>query len=507
MLGSSTYLGIDISQTQVSIAHIKKVDDGIRLLKAGSAPVPEGVVKEQSIEDPRVLAKTVRGLLKKHGVRERKAVVSLFAGAGLAQIIDLPEDVPANVAGYVRSQIKNSALLSGKQSHYDFCRLANARSGSSGRVLVGATNAERINRLLKTIRLAKVEPVGVEFPTIAWCRSIYQKVIKPRYSQNVLAVHVRDSQIFFCVFHKHELDFARCVDVNREEGADAVEQCVNEISSIIQYYELDSSLDMRAGWEVIINAGKGCLDGAALRDSLDESLDVNTFLCSDSSFASDTPAQSSKVESASLTAIGLAMKYAHRSICDLEINLVPERDRDIAKLKDVGLKVGNCTAAMLLAMILFSGYQVAQTNETHRAMEERREKSPSADIEKLVRRHRFLNDHLGVLQEKEQAMNEAMKASRTPAYAKILEEISEHTPQNLCITSLYCDDDDTMIIKGDSLDYQSVHYFARLLQESSLFETAAVAETNKHERIKNLLSYRMECKISGREGLQANASE
>ena len=47
-------LGIDISESRISLALLMGGKNGAKLLKAGSAPVPEGAIKDDSIEQPEV---------------------------------------------------------------------------------------------------------------------------------------------------------------------------------------------------------------------------------------------------------------------------------------------------------------------------------------------------------------------------------------------------------------------------------------------------------------------
>ena len=91
MLKSHTALGIDVSDGRITLALLAKNKDGIRLLKAACAPVPDGAVKDGNIKDATALAKAIKKLKSKNRIKSHRTVFSLLANPTLMQILDCPE--------------------------------------------------------------------------------------------------------------------------------------------------------------------------------------------------------------------------------------------------------------------------------------------------------------------------------------------------------------------------------------------------------------------------------
>ena len=215
-IGPKTSLGIDISEHRISVALVKQNKSGIKLVKAADAETPEGAITDGSISDPALLASAIRKLLKSTRIKLRQAVVSLIAKPILNQIVDLPEDLPGNMSQFVRTEIKHSPVLAGREPQYDYCRLGNSGEDDLDRIFVGATEADKIADILKTFAIAGIEPTAIELPVMSAVRTIYSEKVCNRYDRNVLVALLHGSVMTLCVYRKDEMDFVRSVDVADE---------------------------------------------------------------------------------------------------------------------------------------------------------------------------------------------------------------------------------------------------------------------------------------------------
>ena len=60
-----TALGIDISDSRINLALLRKHGDSVKLLKAAGCPAPEGAIKNGNIENAAALAKAIKKLKAK----------------------------------------------------------------------------------------------------------------------------------------------------------------------------------------------------------------------------------------------------------------------------------------------------------------------------------------------------------------------------------------------------------------------------------------------------------
>lgn len=505
---NKTSLGIDISEDQISVALLKKTGDGIELRAAAQCAVPKGSIVDGNIVDPESLARAIKTLLKSNRIRTRKAVVSLVAKPSLVRIIDLPEDMPENVGHFVQSEIKHSAILAGKDSHFDYCGLGLPGSDITDRTFVAATDKEKISALLKTMSLAKIDATEIELPVVASMRTIYANKISGSYDVNLLKAYVHGSVIAISVFRRSTLDFIRCVDIGNEDcdTDQYAYHCINEINTVMQYYDIEVENASGCGWEIVTVLENPEIDGSDFQFVLQKELGGKAEVCTPSNiYQYSCLAQNDSIEKASITAVGLALKAFHVPDTNLNINLIPPEVKEMRATRKFILINANILAAVLLVMLMIAGLVSVQLGRTQKAMEERKLNGQEDNIEYLLERQRSLNEKISHLSEKKDGMNLISGSGNVSTWAGLLDDIRKRTPSTLYITRLYCYDGLYMVVEGESLSFKSIHIFGELLSESELIESAVVSETNKSHDVEGVVIYSINCVLKDRIGLQANA--
>ena len=217
MINKKISLGVDISGDCISYAVVTQEKNSVKIIASGKTQTPAGAVKDGNITDPAGLAKVLKDLIGSKKYRTCKSTVSLTVSPSLAQIIDMPEEIPSNVANFVHSEIKHSAFLAGKDIQMDYCGLG-LSAAMPARVFVSAIEKSKMKPLLKTLKLAGIRPETIELPIAAWMRSVYAKHIKPRFKGNVMLVLVRDNVLNLCVFRNTTFDFITPSRCRRRRG-------------------------------------------------------------------------------------------------------------------------------------------------------------------------------------------------------------------------------------------------------------------------------------------------
>ena len=498
MLKKNTSLGIDISESCISFALLKKCHKGITLIKADQVPTPKDAVIDGNIVSHQSIAKAIRRLLKKNRVNERQAAISLLADPVLSQIIDLPEKMPANIDKFIQSGIKNSTLLSRKEYHYDFCMLTRQVQDSAGKVLVEAANIDKIVPMIKALSKAAIEVPVVELPAIAWARTVNDKLMRDNYKKNALTIYGRGSKTFICVFRKGHLDFIRSVDfghmsVSPDEYA---ANCTEQINAVRQYYDIEVETQGSVDWQVVLYLDH---DGATLEDfhgALQDKLKQDVYLCRNDQISMDTAVQTTgSVKKASLTAVGLAMHAFQASSSGISINLLPQSVQDITALKRFVLITANVAAAAVLLMFVYVGMSGAKINETYRAMQERKENIQTDDIASLLERKRSLENACTTLESNSAMMSQVFEGEDCADWAAVLDEVGMNIPKDMCITRLECSQDNDFTLQGNALSYESPHSYAKLLEESGLIASAVVSEANSQQGLNGMIDYTINCQL------------
>lgn len=507
--GSKTSLGIDIFDDRLHVALLSSGKDGIQLVKSVQAELDEGVMELGNIKDPAALGRAIKKVLKDNGIRNRKAVVSLPAKPVLCQIVDLPEDMPGNLSQFVRTEIKHSPVLSGKEPHYEFCGLGVGGAAGVERLFVAATDHEKVNNLLKAMNLAGIDPVSVELPVLAAIRALHAEKIADRYDADVLAGHVHGTVLTMCMFRKSELDFIRSVDLG-EKADDAsafCDRCVEELGAVIQFYDVE--VDDTAGGkrEITVLVDSPIVSAEDMEFSLQKAFGGLASVCSGSDVYSVTPVvENEAIASAPITVVGLAMRQLGVAGLKISIDLIPPEAEEVKATKRFVLITANLAAAVLLFMIIAGGVVRAQLVKTQTAMEERKKNTLEGEgIEHLLRQQHTMNSMIADLKEKRASVAGIFEDDNISLWAGILDEIRQVTPKTLYITRLAFADGSKIVIEGNALSFKSIHIFGELLGQAKFMESARVIETNKNYEVEGLVAYSIECVLAGRKGATANA--
>ena len=502
MLKSKTALGIDISEHRISAVLLKKTASGVKLLRQGQAKVPEGAIIDGNISNCALLGGAIRKLLKKSRISAHQAVVSLVAKPALAQIIQLPDDLPGNMNTFIKSEIRHSPALLGKESEHYFCRLKTGSQDEKGRIFVSATDRDKLGDLLKTCSIACLEATAIEPPVIAAMRAVYNKKISNRYDCNVLVALVHGSVVTICVFRKDELDFARSIELDSAtDDPDAyIDCCEREINSVIQYYdiEVDSAEEK---WEILAVLENPVVQANDLEFGLQKTFGLNANVCSSATVYEDTViARNDKIEQCSITAAGLAMRDLQASDMNLAMDLIPLEAEEKKAAKKFALVVANMAAVVLLVTFVCAGILRLQLGQTQKVMEQRKADGADDNIEQLLSDQRHVNIQIAYLSDKKERMREVFENKKYYLWSEILDDIRKKTPATLYITSMSNPESADLVLQGNAVSFKSIHVFAEFLTESRHIESAVVAQTQKNLRVEGMVTYSIACKLAPDEG-------
>lgn len=491
-------LGIHISESRISFALVKHDIGEIRLVKAGHIAVPEKAIENGFIKDPALLGKTLKTLLDRNGIRNRQAYISLLARPVISQIIDLPRYIPSNMAKFVQSEIRHSAVLSGKEPQYDFCGIGSSMRANLDRIYVAATNKEKISTLLKACSAAKVEPLSIELPTIAALRALYKKKIVSQPDVRSLVVLIQKSMVTLCVLSRGHLDLIRNIDMQSVAGDQNafLEKCFNEIEMIFQFYELEVEQGTSASWQVIFQTETRRLSPETLQHKLGERANTQLCICSDETIYEDISIKKCKsIEAASITAIGLALKTLESNSLGIEINLLPPEAMEMTSAKKYCLVTANIAAVVLLLMFIIGGMVRVRLSNTENQLKTIKSTGKTENIEHLLIRQRTLTEQITRLDAQRNRMGEFYNDGNIQMWTELLDEIRDKTPKSLCILHLVSTDNEKLSITGYGLSYKSIHLFADLLRDSKNIESVKVIETNKSTQFEGYVTYSLDCRL------------
>ena len=492
MLKSNTALGIDVSDGRITLALLARNKYGVKLLKAACAPVPDGAVKDGNITNATALAKAIKKLKSQNRIKSHRTVFSLVANPTLMQILDLPGEARGNARQFVNNEVKHYAVLPIKKAAVDFCGIKPSSKSRQQRLLVVATDSQKITAAVRAMRREGLNIDGIEPSWIAYARACYAKKIAGTYDTNRLFATVYDGMLTLSVFKSQRLDFVRTKRIepfllhSEEYGTPhgaVLKWLAEEINAVIKFYELKNP-GKNNQWclTLVTDIGAESVPGTteSLRNGLGPvELEVRTL------------------EHARLTiAVGLAMKLLNVPDCGLNIDLLPPELIEAKAAEKQTLAVANVAAVLIFLVILSVGFLSAKVNNVNAHIMHNRQTQVSRKIPALLDEQTSLQLQITDLSEKLDLANNILRSGSTLKWGPILENIRQVTPKTVRITALHSGNNSSLLLEGQALSYDTIYLFVDELGACRNIESASLIGTEKYGESDGLLKYSIRCSLT-----------
>lgn len=505
MFSSKTSLGIEISSSRISFALLGETKGKLRLIKAGSANLPKGVMAGGSIVSPVELGRCLRKLLRSSGIYQRRASVSLTANPSLIQIVEIPAEMPENMGQFVRSEIRHSAILSGNDHCFDYYGLGKSSGKENDRMLVSAADNNKISVLLKALSIAGIEPVAVTPVILGWLQALYSKHVKRNYDANMLFAIADDTSITICVFSKGRLDFVRNVEIpiglSQQEYMSNI---LNELNAVRQYYDIEIALFEDKKWKTIVEIDSEIVPLDQIQDFFGNTAD-DVCICSPSNAIEQISLSIGKsIKTVSITAVGLALGQFDKADMKIALNLIPEAFNKVKKVKKLSFAAACIGAAIMNFVLISNNLMGPRFAQAEKMVETTRENLDLAAVSELTCQKAEIEKQMSDITQRRDFMLVVSDQNRTCDWSKLLDVLIEKSSSDICITSLSQIDDHAVEIEGKVFQYKSAYAFAGLLTGSEFFESAVVADMHKDTRFKGLINYSIKCVIQSDRSIESD---
>ena len=490
-------LGIDISDSRISMALLRRARNGVKVLKAGSAPVPEGAIKDGNIEQPEVLAKAIKELMSRNHIRARKAAVSLSTGSTIVHILEAPGGTPSNIGQFVKKELKSYIALSGREIASDFCGIKSG-GGLINRLLAVAADRQELVMLTRTCRRAHLDVEVVEPSMLGYVRALFAEKIEGRFDSDVLIAILQGGVLTLCVFRKQTLDFVRVEQVGKEktEPGELFRWLVGQINAIIQFYDIEVA-DSAGKWEVTVVADCVQLPDDAATSLSGEITSAGLDVRTDENACQDELVDLNGCrEKASAAAIGLAMGLLDVRQTGLMINLVPPESAEVKATKKQLVLTIAVIAVVIPLLTIAAGMGINRlADKTKTSILDRKQTELTGDICSISKELTSLNQQIDLLSKRPAEISEILDSRPALGWAKILNDIRVQTPQSVRITELYSVGDTGIVLEGLALSYESARLFEKMLNELDYINLATLTETSREDNVNALVVYKINCSL------------
>jgi Tfp pilus assembly protein PilN len=493
-------LGIDISERQISIAKLMRVKDGVKVLKAASAPVPDGAIKDGYIEEPEILAKAIKELKSHCRILSKRAAVSLSTGSTIVHILEAPKGAPSNVSQFVRKELKSYIALSGREISDDFCGI-NSGQGMASRLLAVAVDSNELSVLSRTCTRAGLDLEAIEPSIIGYIRALFAERIEGKFDSDVLIAVLHGGVLTLCVFRKQTLDFIKVEDINGEntEPGDLCRWLAGRINEVVQYYDIEVA-DGSGKWEVTIVADDVELPddaAASLRDNIaGAGVEVRT---GDNACQDTLIDQSGCKGQPSALAMGLAMGLLGVRQNGLKINLVPPESAEVKATKKQVILTAIVIAVVLPLLMIAAGMGLNRlADKTKAGISDKKQAELSGESYTAFRELVSLGKQIDLLSKRPDEISEILDSRPVLDWAKILNDIKNKTPKKVRITELYSTGDTGIVLEGLALTYGSVRKFEETLNELEYVNLASLVEASREDNADAVVTYKINCSLDNK---------
>ena len=496
MMNKRTALGIEISDSQISMALLKRTKNGAKVLKGGSAPVPEGAIKDGNIENTEALAKTLKELKSRHNIHERNTAISLPVDSTFTQILDAPKGIPDNIKHFVQNELKSYIVLSGVEIAFDYCGITSSK-GQGERLLAVAADENGLASVFKTCTQAHLDVEVIEPSTLAYLRALYSEKIEAKFDNEVMIAILQGTVLTLCVFRKEILDFIRVENAGEQEDPGKLCRWLSDqINAIIKFYELDVT-DTSGHWEITVVD-----DNAQLPEEAEESLSLKITNASLEIRTGENACQDKNIDlksckgKPSAPAIGLAMRLLGLGRTNLDTNLVPSESSEIKAVK----KQLMLTAAVIIIAIpmIFRAAGIGLNRlaeKTQKQIMNSKNSDVSKDTYSSFQELTSLKEQIELLSKRPAELNDILDSHPALGWMQILSDVRTRTPNSVRITDLYSTGDTGFVLKGLALSFQAVGLFEKSLNDSDYINLATQVDSTKDVSL-NLIVYQINCSLN-----------
>lgn len=492
---SKTSLGIDISDGRINLALLKKDVSGIRLLKSACCPIPQGAIRDGNIEDAVSLAEAIKDLKTKNKIRANYTALSLVANPVLLQILEIPKDFSGNIGQFVRNEVKQYAILPIKNVAIDYCGLRLSANADIRRVVVAATDNQKIIETVKKLNKIGVNIDAVEPASTAYIRSCFAGKIEKSFDKNQLFVLIRDNVLTVSVFKNQTLEFLRTKYIEAEvlQSDGNLKQLGEEINTVIRFQELDNHNEP-AKWEVTVVTdifGSSTEETAELLKSKSGAADL-TVRTPQTAYLDTKVTDAGHPDKPSAVAIGLAMKFSSSSGSGLDLNLVPAEIEQLKTAKKQALLIGNIAAVILLIMFLSASFLGIKATQISRGQVNQTQLL--AGTRSLLEQQQSIGEEIAGSSETLAGVRGVLNSAVFIKWAQILDDIRLAIPKQMRLTNLFGGRNSKIVLEGQADGYEPVYLFTDTLKKCKHIKSTSLNSCKK-DADTGLIKYAIDCSL------------
>ncbi len=488
-----TALGIDIGEHRVSVALVEKDARGWKVVASADAELPGENPGQGGAGQVKVLSHVLRRLGRRAAVRRAKAAVAVSAGPMVMQLLDVPGPVPPNIGEFVRQELRQYVLLSGRDVLSDFCGIG-APAGPRKRLLAVGVDRTLVTRMARVCMAAGVDITAAEPSVLACARGLLAVEKQARYNHTVLIGMLGARDLAMCLFRKGVLDFVRVRAIPPEAGTITAmgTWLTEELRTVMRYCDTAAARD-GVQWQVKVVVRNGTYTAGNLAPLVIAEADMSTVAVVDPGLnregqvsSPDSPSN----ETASMVAVGAALKLLDAEADEFGISLVPDEVRQARRLSRHVLAAANAAALVIIGMLLAGQLLARATGAMHQRIEQTRVSRQLHTAPALIAQERALDREIDGIEQQLKHLT-VVRTEPAPDWSAVLHAVGQATTPDMRITHLASSDNRNLTVNGLVQSTEAVEAFVRNLDGREPFAAVRLARIQRKEDRSGLIEYQV----------------
>jgi type IV pilus assembly protein PilM len=187
--GDEQYVSVDIGSSAIKIVEVRSGAGSLRVLAAGSLPMPSSAIQNNMVSDPAAVAEVLRALLESKGIRGRKAITAIPGPAVIIKRVTLPSQTAQELENTILVEAGNFIPEDLENVNLDYQITDYIEDGKRMDVLLVAAKKDIVSSYAETVRAAGLMPVVVDVDYFA-LENMFELNYEPPPNQVIALVNV-----------------------------------------------------------------------------------------------------------------------------------------------------------------------------------------------------------------------------------------------------------------------------------------------------------------------------
>ncbi len=259
--------GLDVSDSSLRIAKLKKRGRFFRLVSWGETRIKPGLVEGGEIKDETALAKIIKQALVKikgERIKTKHLIASLPEKKAFLQVIQMPKMEQEELKTAVPFEAENYVPLPIEKVYLDFQVISSSDQSDRFNILIAAIPKKTVDPYVSCFRKAGLIPIALEIESQSIVRAVVKNKISPF---PLLIIDFGRSTTSFIVFSSHSLCFTSSVSVSSQKLTESISKTLkvslNEAEKIKLKYGLRHKNVLKAAdplLTVLVKKAKKCIN-------------------------------------------------------------------------------------------------------------------------------------------------------------------------------------------------------------------------------------------------------